>query len=178
MVSVVVPTHDRAGYLAVTLDSLNAQDIEAPYEVIVVDDGSRDATAGVARRAGVRYVRHDRPRGVNAARNEGFRVASSDLIALVDDDVYAPPEWLRAMVDGAAAHPEAEAFGGPIRARFEGPTPRSCGRELPSSTRRCPLAATRRIGCGDCAPRGARWSTWRPPDSTTAALVTTPAFAP
>ena len=134
VVSVVVPTHDRAGYLAVTLDSLNAQDIEAPYEVIVVDDGSRDATAGVARRAGVRYVRHDRPRGVNAARNEGFRVASSDLIALVDDDVYAPPEWLRAMVDGAAAHPEAEAFGGPIRARFEGPTPRSCGRELPPIT--------------------------------------------
>jgi len=134
VVSVVVPTHDRAGYLAVTLDSLNAQDIEAPYEMIVVDDGSRDATAGVARRAGARYVRHDRSRGVNAARNEGFRVASSDLIALVDDDVYAPPGWLRAMVDGAAAHPEAEAFGGPIRARFEGPSPRSCGRELPPIT--------------------------------------------
>jgi glycosyltransferase involved in cell wall biosynthesis len=134
VVSVVVPTHDRAGYLAVTLDSLNAQDIESPYEVIVVDDGSRDATTGVARRAGVRYVRHDRPRGVNAARNEGFRLAASDLIALVDDDVYAPPGWLRAMVEGAAANPEAEAFGGPIRARFEGPAPRSCGRELPPIT--------------------------------------------
>ena len=121
VVSVVVPTHDRAGYLAVTLDSLNVQDVEAPYEVIVVDDGSRDGTAGVARGAGATYIRFDRPRGVNAARNEGVRAAASDLIAFVDDDVYAPPGWLRAMVEGAAAHPEAEAFGGPIRARFESP---------------------------------------------------------
>lgn len=134
MVSVVVPTHDRARYLAVTLDSLNAQEIEAPYEVIVVDDGSTDGTAGVVRRAGVKYLRHDRPRGVNAARNEGFRAAAADLIALVDDDVYAPPGWLNAMLKGAAGHPRAEAFGGPIRARLEGPAPRSCGREQPPIT--------------------------------------------
>jgi glycosyltransferase involved in cell wall biosynthesis len=134
VVSVVVPTHDRADYLAVTLDSLNAQEIEDPYEVIVVDDGSVDGTAGVARRAGAMYIRHDRPRGANAARNEGARAASSGLIALVDDDVFAPPGWLQAMVEGAAAHPGAEAFGGPIRARFDGPAPRSCGREEPPIT--------------------------------------------
>jgi len=134
VVSVVVPTHDRADYLAVTLDSLNAQDIEAAYEVIVVDDGSRDETTGVVRRAGARYIRHDPPRGANAARNEGARAATANLIALVDDDVYAPPGWLRTLVQGAAAHPDAEAFGGPIRARFEGPAPRSCGRELPPIT--------------------------------------------
>jgi glycosyltransferase involved in cell wall biosynthesis len=134
VVSVVVPTHNRADYLAVTLDSLNAQEIEAPYEVIVVDDGSSDATTGVARRAGAMYIRHDRPRGANAARNEGARAASAPLIALVDDDVYAPRGWLQAMLDGAAAHPDAEAFGGPIRARFDGPAPRSCGREAPPIT--------------------------------------------
>jgi glycosyltransferase involved in cell wall biosynthesis len=134
VVSVVVPTHDRAGYLAVTLDSLDAQDVEAPYEVMVVDDGSRDGTAGVARRAGARYIRFDRPRGVNAARNDGARASASDLIAFVDDDVYAPPGWLGAMLDGVEAHPDAEAFGGPIRARLEGPAPRSCGRELPPIT--------------------------------------------
>jgi glycosyltransferase involved in cell wall biosynthesis len=134
VVSVVVPTHDRAGYLDVTLDSLNAQETDAPYEVVVVDDGSVDGTAGVARRAGARYIRHDRPRGANAARNEGVRAAASQLIALVDDDVYAPPGWLQAMVAGAEAHPDAEAFGGPIRARLEGPAPRSCGRELPPIT--------------------------------------------
>jgi glycosyltransferase involved in cell wall biosynthesis len=134
VVSVVVPTHNRADYLAVTLDSLNAQEVEEPYEVIVVDDGSSDATTGVARRAGAMYIRHDRPRGPNTARNEGARAASAPLIALVDDDVYAPPGWLQALLDGAAAHPDAEAFGGPIRARFDGPAPRSCGREAPPIT--------------------------------------------
>jgi glycosyltransferase involved in cell wall biosynthesis len=134
VVSVVVPTHDRADYLAVTLDSLKDQDFDEPYEVIVVDDGSRDATPSVARRAGVRYMRHDPPRGVNAARNDGARSAEADLVAFVDDDVHAPRGWLRALVHGAREHPGAEAFGGPIRARLEGPAPRSCGRELPPIT--------------------------------------------
>lgn len=134
VVSVVVPTHDRAEYLRVTLDSLNAQDIAQPYELIVADDGSRDSTPSVAHQAGARYVRYDPPRGPNVARNEGARAALAELIAFVDDDVWAPPGWLRSLVDGAARHPEADAFGGPIRARLEGPAPRSCGRELPPIT--------------------------------------------
>jgi glycosyltransferase involved in cell wall biosynthesis len=134
VVSVVVPTRDRAGYLDVTLASLRDQDFAEPYEVIVVDDGSRDATADVVKRHGVRSLVHDPPRGPNAARNEGARAAQAELIALVDDDVFAPREWLRELVEGARRHPEAHAFGGPIRARLEGPAPRSCGRELPPIT--------------------------------------------
>ena len=134
VVSVVVPTRDRAGYLDVTLTSLAEQDFEEPYEVIVVDDGSRDSTPEVIRRHGVRSLVHDPPRGPNAARNEGARVAQSDLIALVDDDVFAPPSWLRELVEGARRHPDAQVLGGPIRARLEGPAPRSCGREAPPIT--------------------------------------------
>jgi GT2 family glycosyltransferase len=55
-------------------------------------------------------------------------------VAFLDDDVYVPPGWLRAIVEGAARHPESEAFAGPIRARFEGPAPASCGRERPPIT--------------------------------------------
>jgi glycosyltransferase involved in cell wall biosynthesis len=134
VVSVVVPTRDRAGYLDVTLASLADQDFEEPYEVIVVDDGSRDSTQDVIRRHGVRSLVHDPPRGPNAARNEGARVARSDLIALVDDDVFAPRAWLRELVEGARRHPDAQVFGGPIRAQLEGPAPRSCGREAPPIT--------------------------------------------
>jgi glycosyltransferase involved in cell wall biosynthesis len=134
VVSVVVPTRDRTGYLDVTLSSLADQDFGEPYEVIVIDDGSRDSTSDVIRRHGVRSLVHDPPRGPNAARNEGARVAEADLIALIDDDVFAPRSWLRELVDGARRHPEAQAFGGPIRARLEGPAPRSCGRELPPIT--------------------------------------------
>jgi GT2 family glycosyltransferase len=134
-VSVVVPTRGRAAYLEVTLDSLLAQRTETAYEILVVDDGAQDATAEVVEsRPRVRYVAHGASRGLNAARNTGIRETGAALIAFVDDDVLAPPGWLDALAAGAARHPQAEAFGGPIRARCEGRTPRSCGREGPPIT--------------------------------------------
>jgi glycosyltransferase involved in cell wall biosynthesis len=144
VVSVVVPTRGRAAYLEVTLDSLLAQRTEAAHEIVVVDDGARDATAAVvAARPGLRYVSHGEGRGLNAARNTGLHESRAALIAYVDDDVLVPPGWLDALVDGARRHPGAEAFGGPIRARFEGRTPRGCGREEPPIT-------TLDLGVEDC----------------------------
>jgi GT2 family glycosyltransferase len=132
---VVVPTSNRAAYLEVALASLAEQDMDrGAYEVIVIDDGSSDRTPAVIDAAGVRSIARNTPQGPNAARNTGVREAAADLIAMVDDDVWAPPGWLRALVGGAERHPEAGAFGGPIRARLEGPAPRSCGRELPPIT--------------------------------------------
>jgi glycosyltransferase involved in cell wall biosynthesis len=126
--SIVVPTRDRANYLRVSLDSLLAQQVGAPFEVIVVDDGSTDETPAVAERAGAKLIRMP-ARGPNAARNAGLHAAEAELVLFVDDDIDAPRAWLAAYLDGAERHPDAEAFGGPIRARFEGRAPRSCGRE-------------------------------------------------
>jgi glycosyltransferase involved in cell wall biosynthesis len=135
VVSVVVPTRGRAAYLEVTLDSLLEQRGGIPYEIVVVDDGAADATAqAVAARPGVRYVAHGERRGLNAARNTGLRESSAPLIAFVDDDVLVPPGWLEALAAGARRHQDTEAFGGPIRARFEGHAPRGCGREDPPIT--------------------------------------------
>ena len=125
-VTVVVPTRDRPAYLEVTLASLARQRTDAPHEILVVDDGASDATAQVAARHGARYVRHGQPRSLNAARNTGVREARAPLVAFVDDDVLVPPDWLAALIGGVRAHPQAEAFGGPIRARFEGHAPRAC----------------------------------------------------
>jgi glycosyltransferase involved in cell wall biosynthesis len=133
-VTVVVPTRGRAAYLEVTLDSLCRQRSRTGHELLVVDDGATDATPEVAERFGVRLIRHGERRTLNAARNTGLREARADLIAFVDDDVLVPPGWLDALVEGAAAHPDADAFGGPIRARFEGHAPRGCGREDPPIT--------------------------------------------
>ena len=132
-VSVVVPTRDRADYLEVSIASLMRQSLDEPFEVIVVDDGSTDGTAAVAERAGAKLIRQS-AQGLNAARNTGVRAADAELVVFVDDDVEAPPGWLSAHVEGANRHPDADAFGGPIRARFEGPAPRSCGREPPPIT--------------------------------------------
>jgi glycosyltransferase involved in cell wall biosynthesis len=142
-VTVVVPTRGRAAYLEVTLDSLCRQRTRAPHELLVVDDGAEDATREVAARLGVRCVSHGRRRSLNAARNTGLREARAPLIAFVDDDVVVPEGWLEALVEGAARHPDAEALGGPIRARFEGRTPRACGREDPPIT-------TLDLGLEDC----------------------------
>ena len=133
-VTVVVPTRGRAAYLEVTLDSLCRQRSGAAYEILVVDDGATDATPEVAERFGVRLIRHGERRSLNAARNTGIREGRADLIAFVDDDVFAPPGWMDALVEGADRHPEADAFGGPIRPRFEGHAPRGCGREDPPIT--------------------------------------------
>ena len=132
--TVVVPTRGRAAYLEVTLDSLRNQRTRAPFELLVIDDGSTDATPDVAVRHGARLVRHGARRNLNVARNTGVREAQADLVALLDDDVFVPPGWLDALVEGAARYPDAEAFGGPIRARLEGNPPRGCGREDPPIT--------------------------------------------
>jgi glycosyltransferase involved in cell wall biosynthesis len=145
VVSVVVPTRGRAAYLEVTLDSLLDQRTETAYEIVVVDDGATDATAAVvSARPAVRYAAHGEGRGLNAARNTGLQESRAELIAFVDDDVLVPPGWVEALVSGSRRHAEAEAFGGPIRARFEGRTPRGCGREEPPIT-------TLDLGTKDCA---------------------------
>ena len=133
-VSIVIPTRNRARYLEVALASLAAQEFDAGYEVLVVDDGSTDDTAAVVERARHRYLGQSRAMGLNAARNAGVSASAAPVIAFLDDDVFAPAHWLRAVRDGAVNHPEFEAFGGPIRARFEGRSPSSCGRERPPIT--------------------------------------------
>lgn len=89
-VSVVIPAYNVADHLPRAIESALGQS-RAPDEVVVVDDGSADGTAGVAARYGppVRVIRHERNRGSAAARNTGIRSARSDLIALLDaDDVW------------------------------------------------------------------------------------------
>ncbi len=140
-VSVVVPTYNRARVLGVCLDSLLAQELDDSYEIVVVDDGSSDATASVVDAVRSAYdgpvpLRYERQEhaGISVARNRGAILARSQLIAYIDDDDDVPPSWLGVIVDGARRHPEADALGGAVCLRVEGREPRHCrGDRLPAS---------------------------------------------
>ncbi len=97
-------------------------------------DGPDAESVAIAERNGARTLAHAAPQGPNAARNAGWQAASGELIVFVDDDVLAPPGWLRTLLAAAAATPERDVFAGPIRAAIEGGGPRSCGRDSPPIT--------------------------------------------
>jgi glycosyltransferase involved in cell wall biosynthesis len=110
LISVVIPTFDRATRLAGALDSALAQS-HADLEVIVIDDGSTDETADlVATRAEhdprVRYLRQAQS-GVAAARNRGLAHAHGELIAFLDSDDRWEPWKLRFQLACLARAPEA-----------------------------------------------------------------------
>jgi len=134
LITVALPTRDRASYLEVALRSLRRQATAVPFEVVVVDDGSRDRTQQVATELGARVVRLDQGQGLNAARNRAIEAAAGQLIAFIDDDVRVPPGWISALAAGAHRYHESEAFGGPIRPCIEGDGGRGCGRERPPIT--------------------------------------------
>jgi glycosyltransferase involved in cell wall biosynthesis len=97
-VSVVIPAYNAERYLAATLESVLAQTYQ-DFEVIVVDDGSTDGTAELARGFGppVRVVQQPNS-GPSAARNRGVREARSDLVAFIDADDLWMPEKLELQV--------------------------------------------------------------------------------
>ena len=98
MVSVVIPTYNRAAIIRASIDSVLGQTY-TNVEVIVVDDGSHDDTRAVVESFGapVRYV-YQANRGVSAARNLGFANARGEYIALLDSDDQFLPWKLEAQV--------------------------------------------------------------------------------
>jgi hypothetical protein len=93
--SVVIPVRNMNYSLPTVLDTLAAQEISRAPEVIVVDDGSDDGTAGAARRHPLRPVVVAMPRrGAGAARNVGAFLATGDTVVFADADMLVPPHGL------------------------------------------------------------------------------------
>ncbi|GAB0147530.1 hypothetical protein McPS_02700 [Marichromatium sp. PS1] len=113
-VSVVVPAYQAEATLGRCLDALLAQHTAADdYEVILVDDGSRDRTAEIARRYPLRYV-HQANAGPAAARNHGARLARGELLLFTDSDCVPAPDWIERM-RAPFADPEVMAVKGAYR---------------------------------------------------------------
>lgn len=106
----IIPARNEAAYLPGTLRALAAQ-TQPPREVIVVDNGSRDETAHIARTWGARVLPCPE-RGVAAARQRGLEAASSDWVATTDADSRPQPQWLECFSQAAPGH---AALYGPMR---------------------------------------------------------------
>jgi glycosyltransferase involved in cell wall biosynthesis len=95
-VSVVIPARDGAPTIARTLEALAAQELDEPFEVIVVDDGSQDDTCSIVERFGgrIRLIRTERSEGPGAARNRGAQESAAPVLAFTDADCFPAPGWL------------------------------------------------------------------------------------
>jgi GT2 family glycosyltransferase len=115
LVSVILPVHNGEGFLAEAIESVLAQDYR-PIEIIVIDDGSTDATARIA--VGfedrVRYY-HQPNAGPAAARNFGVREANGEFIAFIDADDLWPGDKLATHMRCFQAYPALEIVQGLIR---------------------------------------------------------------
>jgi len=120
MLSFIVPAHDEELLIGATLHALDAagRALGEPFEIVVADDGSTDATAAIAREHGARVVSIER-RQISAARNAGAGAATGERFIFVDADTVVTPELVRAAVEAMRAG--AAAGGCPVR--FDGEVP-------------------------------------------------------
>lgn len=110
--SIVIPLYNKADTIGRALRSVSTQTFDS-YEVIVVDDGSRDKgpeiVSGFKAFGKIRLVRQENS-GVSTARNRGVREACGSYIAFLDADDYWLPSHLEDLKDVLNAHPEAKVI--------------------------------------------------------------------
>ncbi len=124
-VSVIVPARDAEATLGRSLDALSRQDFTGEWELIVVDDGSRDSTGDLARAAGATVVPGNGTGGAAGARNLGAARASSALLAFTDADCEPRSNWLSAGVASLARWDLVQGAVRPLTAGHAGPFDRT-----------------------------------------------------
>ncbi|MBI1344185.1 MAG: glycosyltransferase [Terrimonas sp.] len=125
LISVVICTYNRSAYIEDALESLTSQTLARDqYEILIIDNMSTDATAGICqsfidRHPGfdIRYYLEPN-RGLSYARNRGISESTSPIICYMDDDAEAVPHYLSSLVEFFSAHPEAVGAGGRVVPKY------------------------------------------------------------
>jgi len=136
LITVAIPTHNRASLLRETLQRLACVAIPdgVDWELIVVQNNCTDGTpamlADLAGQLPLRALSESRP-GVNFARNAAVDAARGEYIVFTDDDTLVEQGWLAAYASAFASAPDADVFGGPIVPRFASPPPQWLRASLP-----------------------------------------------
>lgn len=116
MLSVIIPTRNRADFLFLALTSLTHQTISNhQFEVLVVDNGSTDNTEQTVRDfwgqlTNLRYIFEPEP-GLHAGRHRGMLEAKNEVLVFADDDIEALPTWLES-IQAAFSSPDVAMAGG------------------------------------------------------------------
>ena len=128
-ISVVMSTYNRGALLEAAVRSVLEQETTSSlsFEMIVVDNNSSDGTRGVLERLAatdrrLRYV-FEAKQGSSHGRNTGIKAAQGPLIAFLDDDVRAEPDWLETIARAFEEHPEADVVGGRVLPLWPSPPP-------------------------------------------------------
>jgi glycosyltransferase involved in cell wall biosynthesis len=136
MVSVIIPVRNGAATITQQLAALGAQRLSVPWEVLVIDNGSTDATVDLVRRhapqvAELRVIdASDRP-GSSFARNQGAQAARGDLLLFCDADDVVAPGWIDAMAEAALSYDivtgpqDARTLNAPDVQQWRPPRPRA-----------------------------------------------------
>lgn len=114
-ISVIIPVFNNEAYLAEAIESVIAQTI-APFEIIVVDDGSTDGCADLAKKfiPQIRLLRQSN-KGISAARNTGIKAANGDYLAFLDADDVWTSRKLEHQIEFLEKHPETEMIFGTVQ---------------------------------------------------------------
>lgn len=125
-ISAIICTHNREQYLEAAIDSLLAQDFPN-YEVIVVDNASRDRTRAIVEaklpHPRLHYI-YEPVLGLSVARNTGFKAAKGEILAYLDDDAVATPQWLSVLWAAYQENDKLAIAGGKVTLLWpEGITP-------------------------------------------------------
>lgn len=131
-VSVILPTYNRAALLRSAIGALLQQTAAADtYEIVVVDNNSTDGTADLLASIDdgrLRAIREPR-QGLSFARNSGLAAARGAIVALTDDDVETPRDWIASIAAALAARPDVDAVGGRVLPAWPDDKPRWLTRE-------------------------------------------------
>lgn len=126
-ISAIICTHNRDAYLGAAIDSLLAQTFAGAFEIVVVDNASSDRTRDVVEdrlakdhlakdrlpNSHLRYI-YEPVTGLSVARNTGARVAESAILAYLDDDAVASPQWLQVLYDAYQKNEKLAIAGGKV----------------------------------------------------------------
>jgi glycosyltransferase involved in cell wall biosynthesis len=115
MISFIVPAHNEEAWVGRCVSAIRNGAESQPYEIIVVDDASSDATASIARRHGAQVVRVEH-RQIAATRNAGAQQAHGDILFFVDADTLTNAPAIQSALRAI----RAGAIGGGCVPRFEG----------------------------------------------------------